>query len=302
MRRIGILIPQAESDKQAQTEVAAFRQVLQSLGWAEGATAQFRARWAGGDFGRLRDFARELVAWQPDVVLSRTTLATSALLQESRTVPIVFINVSDPLGSGFAASMAHPGGNATGFTNVEQSVGGKWVDVLREADARIERIAVLVDPKTAPEKGEFYLRLIRAAGQAVGVETVAMPINADAIEPVFEALKGKEHVGIVVQPDITTTTHRTKIIALAAKYRLPAVYPFGFFAAEGGLAAYGFDVVDGYKRAAGYVDRILRGEKPGDLPVQAPVKFELYVNLKTARALGLMVPPSILARADEVIE
>jgi putative ABC transport system substrate-binding protein len=186
---------------------------------------------------------------------------------------------------------------------VEQSVAGKWVDVLREADTTIARIAVLFDPKTAPEKGQFYLRLVQAAAGSVGVQTVAMPIeNADAIEPAFVALKGTEHVGIVVQPDITTTTHRAQIIALVAKYRLPAVYPFGFFAAEGGLVSYGFDVIDGYKRAAGYVDRILRGEKPGDLPVQAPVKFQLCVNLKTAKALGLQLPAMLLGRADEVIE
>ncbi len=302
-RRIGILIPQAESDAQAQAEVAAFRQVLQSVGWTDSGTAQFKVRWAGGDFDRLKSLAKELVAWQPDVILSRATVATSALQQESRTVPIVFINVSDPLGSGFAASMAHPGGNITGFTNVEQSVAGKWVDLLREADAGIKRIAVLFDPKTAPEKGEFYLRLIRAAAQNVGVETVAMSIeNAAAIEPAFATLKGTEHVGVVVQPDITTTTNRKQIIDLAANYRLPAVYPFCFFAADGGLAAYGFDVIDGYKRAAVYVDRILRGEKPGDLPVQAPVKFDLCVNLKTAKALGLQLPAMLLGRADQVIE
>jgi putative ABC transport system substrate-binding protein len=303
MRRIGILIPQEESDAQAQAAVAAFSQVLQSLGWTDGGTAQFRVRWAGDELNRLKGFAKELVAWQPDVILSRTTLATATLLQESRTVPIVFVNVSDPIGPGFAASMAHPGGNATSFTNVEQSVGGKWVDVLREADATITRIAVLFDPKAAPERGAFYLRLIEAAARSVGVETVAMPIeNVAAIESSFVALRGADHVGIVVQPDITTTANRTQIIALAAKYRLPAVYPFSFFTAEGGLASYGIDVIDGYKRAAGYVDRILRGEKPGDLPVQAPIKFELSVNLKTAKALGLQLPAMLLGRADQVVE
>jgi putative ABC transport system substrate-binding protein len=302
-RRIGVLVPQVENDMQAQAELGEFRQVLRNLGWTEATTAQFRVYWAGADLGRIRNNARELVAWQPDVILARTTPVTSALLQESRTIPVVFVNISDPVGAGFAASMARPGGNATGFTNVEQSMGGKWVDVLREADASIARIAVLFDPKTAPEGGAFYLRLIQEAARSIAVETMSMPIESAAvIESAFDALGGAKNVGIIVQPDVTTTANRTQIIASAAKHRLPAVYPFRFFTAEGGLASYGIDVADGYKRAAGYVDRILRGEKPGDLPVQAPIKFELSVNLKTAKALGLQLPAMLLGRADEVIE
>jgi putative ABC transport system substrate-binding protein len=221
-RRIGVLVPQAESDSQAQAELGEFRQVLRNLGWTEGGTAQFRVYWAGADLERIKNSARELVAWQPDVILARTTPVTSALLQESRTIPIVFVNISDPVGSGFAASMARPGGNATGFTNVEQSMGGKWVDVLREADASIARIAVLFDPKTAPEGGAFYLRLIQEAARSVGVETMAMPIeDAAVIEPAFEVFTGVKNVGMIVQPDVTTTANRAQIIALAARHRLP---------------------------------------------------------------------------------
>jgi putative ABC transport system substrate-binding protein len=302
MRRIGILIPQYKN-AQGETELAAFRSALHELGWTEGATATFQVSWAGGDLDQIRSLAKELVAWRPDVILARTTPVTATLLQESRAIPVVFVNVSDPVGAGFAASMSRPGGSVTGFTNVEQSMGGKWVELLRETDPTIARIAVLFDPKTAPEGGAFYMRLIQDAARIIRVETMAMPIgNAASIEPAFAALKSVDHVGIIVQPDITTTANRTQILAMAAKHHLPAVYPFAFFTAEGGLAAYGIDVVDGYKRAATYVSRILRGEKPGELPVQAPIKFELSVNLKTAKALGLQLPAMLLGRADVVFE
>jgi putative ABC transport system substrate-binding protein len=302
-RRIGVLIPQAENDPQGKTEVAIFQKALRDLGWTDGGTAQFQVRWAGSELSRIKSEGKELVAWQPDVILARTTPVTAALLQESRTIPIVFVNVSDPVGAGFAASVARPGGNVTGFTNVEQSLGGKWVELLREADPTVARITVLFDPKTSPEGGSYYLRLIQRAARSIGVETTAMPVeNAAAIEPAFDALKGVPNVGMIVQPDVTTTSHRAVIIALAAKYGFPAVYPFSFFATDGGLASYGIDVTDGYKRAATYVHRILSGEKPGELPVQAPIKFELKVNLRTATALGLHLPAMLLGRADEVIE
>jgi len=224
-------------------------------------------------------------------------------LKETRTVPIVFVNVSDPVGSGFAASMARPGGNATGFTNVEASLGGKWVEVLREINPGITRIAVLFSPKTSPEGGAFYLRLIQAAARTVGVEIVATPADdATAIERGLAALPREPNIGLIVQPDVTTTVNREKIVALAAKYGVTAVYPFRFFTTDGGLASYGIDPIDVYRQAAIYVDRILRCEKPSELPVQAPVKFELALNLKAAKALGLVLPAMLLGRADDVID
>jgi putative tryptophan/tyrosine transport system substrate-binding protein len=215
----------------------------------------------------------------------------------------VFVNVSDPVGAGFAASIARPGGNITGFTNVQQSLGGKWVELLKELDPRMSRIGVLFSPTTSPGTGMFYRRLIEDAARSIAVETIAAPVEGAAeIETVVATFAQASGVGLIVQPDVTTTDHRTLILRLAAQYRLPAVYPFRFFVAEGGLASYGINVVDLYRRAAGYVDRILKSEKPADLPVQAPVKFELAINLKTATALGLTVPDTLLAIADEVIE
>jgi putative tryptophan/tyrosine transport system substrate-binding protein len=303
MRRIGVLIPLAESDAVAQTEVAAFLEGLQQAGWTEGRNARIDIRWAGGDVDRIRKYAKELVALQPDVILARTTPVTAALLQETRTVPIVFVGASDPVGSGFAASMARPGGNATGFTNVEASLGGKWVELLKEINPRIARIGVLWDPQTSPGGGSYYLRLVQDAARSIAVETIAIPVHNSAdIERAIEAFARAADAGLLVQPDVTIHSNRALIISLAARYRLPAVYTFPFYATEGGLASYGIEPVDLYRRAAPYVDRILRGAKPSDLPVQAPTKFELVINLKTAKALGIDIPPTLLARADEVIE
>ena len=302
-RRIGILIPLAESDSQAQTEVMAFRERLQQLGWTEGRNARIDRRWAAGDVGRIQAYAKELVALQPDVILARTTPATAAILQETRTIPIVFVGASDPVGAGFAASMGRPGGNATGFTNVEASMGGKWVEVLKEINPRIARIAVMFNPKTSPGGGSFYLHLVQDAARSIAVEAVATPVqDASEIEQTIEAFAREPARGLLVQPDVTTHSNRALIISLAAKHRLPAVYTFPFYVTEGGLASYGVDVVDLYRRAATYVDRILRGEKPAELAVQGPIKFELSINLKTAKALGLTVPPTLLARADAVVE
>lgn len=302
-RRIGILIPLAESDAQAQTEVLAFREQLQHFGWTEGRNARIDRRWAAGDVGRIQTYAKELVALQPDVILTRTTPVTAAVLRGTRSIPIVFVGVSDPVGSGFAASMARPGGNATGFTNVEASMGGKWVELLKEINPRVARIAIMFDPGTSPGAGSYYRGLVEDAARSIGVETIATPIHdAAEIERAFEAFAGKPNQGLLVQPDVTTHSNRALIIALAAKHRLPAVYTFPYHVTEGGLASYGVDVVDLYKRAATYVDRILRGEKPGELAVQGPIKFTLSVNLKTAKALGLTVSPILLGRTDVVIE
>jgi putative ABC transport system substrate-binding protein len=303
LRRLGVLIPYAESDAEAQSEIAAFRQTLEHLGWRDGGNLAIEYRWAGGDPSRIRAYAKELVALAPDAIFCRTTPVTAALAQETRTIPIVFVNVSDPVGAGFAASIARPGGNITGFTNVQQSLGGKWVELLKELDPRISRIGVLFSPTTSPGRGMFYRRLIEDAARSIAVETIAAPVEGAAeIETAVATFAQASGLGLIVQPDVTTTDHRTLILRLATQYRLPAVYPFRFFVAEGGLASYGVNVVDLYRRAAGYVDRILKSEKPADLPVQAPVKFELAINLKTATALGLTVPDKLLAIADEVIE
>jgi putative ABC transport system substrate-binding protein len=260
-------------------------------------------RWAAGDVGRIQTYAKELIALQPDVILARTTPVTAALLRETRTVPIVFVGASDPVGDGFAASMARPGGNVTGFTNVEASMGGKWVEVLKEINPRIARIAVMFNPKTSPGGGSFYLRLVQDAARSIAVETIATPVHdAAEIEGAIKAFSREPDRGLLVQPDVTTHSNRALIISLAATHRLPAVYTFPFYVTEGGLASYGVDVVHLYRRAAAYVDRILRGEKPGGLAVQSPIKFELSINLKTAKALGLTVPPMLLGRTDVVIE
>jgi putative ABC transport system substrate-binding protein len=303
VRRIGILIPLAESDAEAQTEVAAFREELRRLGWISGSNARFDIRWAGSDARRIRTYAKELVGLHPDVILARTTAVTAALLKETRTIPIVFVGPSDPVGAGFAASMARPGGNATGFTNVEDSLGGKWVEVLKEINPRIARIAVLFDPTTSPGGGSYYLRLVQDGARSIALQTIAIPIHdAAEIERALKTFSRAPNGGLLVTPDVTTHNNRALIISLAARQHLPAVYAYPYYVTEGGLVAYGVNVVDLYRRAATYVDRILRGEKPEQLAVQAPVKFDLAINLKTAKELGLTLPPAMLARADEVIE
>jgi putative ABC transport system substrate-binding protein len=303
VRRIGMLIPFSESDAEAQTEMAAFRDVLRRLGWIRGRNAELEIRWAAGDVGRITAYAKELVALQPDVIVTRTTPVTAALLQQTHTIPIVFIGPSDPVGAGFVASMARPGGSATGFTNVEASLGGKWVELLRELSSNIVRIAVIFDPRTAPGGGLFYLRQIQDAARAIRVETVSILIHdAAEIDRKIDRFARDPNGGLLVQPDVATHNNRALIMSLAARHRLPAIYAYPYYVTEGGLAAYGVDVVDLYRRAASYVDRILRGERPDQLAVQAPVKFRLVINLKTAKAIGLIVPSMLIARADEVIE
>lgn len=299
-RRVGVLLPLAESDQQARSEVVAFRDRLRQLGWTEGRNMQIHTRWAAGDVGRMQTYAKELVALLPDVILARTTPVTAALLRETRTIPIVFVGASDPVGDGFAESMARPGGNATGFTNVEASMGGKWVEILKEINPRITQIAVMFDPKTSPGGGSYYLNLIQVAAGFIAVESISTPIqDAAEIERFIETFAREPNRGLLVLPDVTTHSNRSRIISLTARHRLPAVYGFPFYVTEGGLASYGVDV---YRQAASYVDRILRGEKAGELAVQAPTKFELSVNLKTARALAITIPPTLLTRADKVIE
>jgi putative ABC transport system substrate-binding protein len=303
IRRIGVLIPSAESDVQAQDEVKAFRDALQPLGWVQGGAARFEIHWAGGELDRIQAHAKELVALRPDAILVRATPATAAVLRETRSVPVVFVNVSDPVGAGFASSIARPGGNATGFTQVQASLGGKWVEVLKEINPRIAGIAAMFGAKTSPEGGAFYLRLIQNAARSVAVETIAAPVqDAADIERAVEKVAREPNVGMIVMPDVTTTSNFALIVSLAARYRIPTIYSYRYMAAGGGLASYGHDVTDAYRQAAKYVDRILRGEKASDLPVQAPAKFELAINLKTAKALGLELSPMLLGRADDVYD
>jgi putative ABC transport system substrate-binding protein len=302
-RRLGILIPYSESDRETRSHLATFKEELARLGWTDGRNLRIDIRWTGGDANRIPMLARELVASGPDVILARSTLATAALLRETRTIPIIFVIVSDPIGDGFVSSMARPGGNATGFTNVEASLAGKWLQLLKEIDPRMTRVAVLYGPKTSAGNGSYYLRLVEEAAASMSVKVIAAPVeDVGEAERRLETFAKEPNGALLVTPDATTTLLRSTILAAAGHRNLPAVYAFRDFTAEGGLASYGIDVADEYRRAAKYVDRILRGAQANDLPVQAPTKFELVVNMKTAKALGLTIPASILARADEVIE
>ena len=303
VRRIGLLIPFAESDVDAQAQIAAFQEALRALGWSEGRNMRTDYRWAAQDPVRIRTLAKELVELQPDVILARTTPVTVALLKETGTIPIVFAVVSDPVGDGLVASVARPGGNVTGFTNVDASLGSKWLQLLREIAPRIRRVAFMFDPKMAPGGGAYYRRLIEDAAPSVGVQVIATAVHDAAdIKRAIEAFTRDPNGGLIVLPDVTNINHRRVTMSLAAHHRLPAIYPTDYFAKDGGLMSYGTDYLDLYRKAASYVDRILRGAKPNELPVQGPSKFQLVINLKTAKALGLTIPPSILARADQVIE
>jgi putative ABC transport system substrate-binding protein len=303
MRRIGVLMGYPESDPVAQAFVAAFRDGLQKFGWTAGRNTRIDTRWAEpADAVTMQRFAKELVAQQPDVILSSTTPTTAALLQETRTIPIIFAIVGDPIGSGFVASFSRPGGNVTGFVVAEPTMAGKWLELLKEIAPRIARVAMLFNPATA-SFAEIWLNPFKTAAPSFTVEAIAAPVRETSeLESVVAAQAREPNSGLIVMPDSFTTAHRVQITSLAARYRLPAVYPYRFFAALGGLLSYGIDLTDNFPRAAAYADRILKGEKASELPVQAPIRYVLTINLKTARALGLEVPPTLLARADEVIE
>ena len=292
----------AESDREGQAFVAAFREGLQKLGWTEGRNIRIDTRWATPDTESMQRFAKELVALQPDLILSQSTPTTAALLQQTRTIPIVFAIVADPIGSGFVASFPRPGGNVTGFITMEPTMAGKWLELLKEIAPRVARVAMLFNPATATY-AEYWLNPFKAAAASFAVEAIAAPVHdRSELESVVAAQAREPNGGLIVMPDTFTNAHRVEITSLAARYRLPAVYPYRLFAEVGGLLSYGDDLTDNFRRAATYADRILKGAKPSELPVQAPVKFELVINLKTAKALGLEVPPQLLARADEVIE
>ena len=302
MRRIGVLMSYPESDPEGQAFVTAFREGLQKLGWTEGRTIRIDTRWAALDKESMQRFAKELVALQPDLILSQGTPTTAALLQHTRTIPIVFANVSDPVGSGLVASFPRPGGNVTGFINMEPTMAGKWLELLKEIAPRVNRVAFLFNPATAPY-AEYYLNSFKAAAPSFAVQAIVAPVrDASKLEPAIAAQARTPNGGLIMMPDVFLNVHRAEVTSLAARYRLPAVYSRRFFTELGGLLSYGNDQVDIYRRAAAYVDRILKGEKPSELPVQAPVKFELVINLKTAKVLGFDVPMSLQQRADAVIE
>jgi putative tryptophan/tyrosine transport system substrate-binding protein len=301
MRRVGVLMSLAAGDKQAQARLAVFLQRLQELGWTDGRNVRVDIRWGTGDVDRNRRHAAELVALAPDVILASGGSIVGPLLQTTSTVPVVFTQTPDPVGAGFVESLARPGGNATGFSIFDYSLGGKWLELLKEIAPTVTRVAVIRDSATPQGIGQFSA--IQSLAPALSLE--ATPVNArDAgdFERTIAAVHRNPSSGLIVTGSNLALIHRELIITLAARYKLPAVYPLGFFATAGGLISYGPDAIEPHRRAAGYVDRILKGEKPADLPVQAPTKYELIINLQTAKALALDIPPTLLARADEVIE
>jgi putative ABC transport system substrate-binding protein len=301
MRQIGVLSAAAEGDAEGQARLAAFRQALEKLGWIEGRTVRTVVRWASGDVDRLPALAVELVRLKPDVIFAASGSPLAALQRETRTIPIVFAQAPDPIGGGFVQSLARPGGNITGFSQYEYGIAGKWVELLKQLAPRTARAAMLHDPQNRSSAG--YLQAMQAMAPSFGMQLSPVAVrNVSDIDRALGSIAQEPNGGLIVSPGPAISTSRERIIAQAARHRLPAVYPFRYFAAEGGLASYGVDNLDLFRRAAAYVDRVLKGEKPGDLPVQLADKYELVINLKTAKALGLDMPITLLARTDEVIE
>jgi putative ABC transport system substrate-binding protein len=302
-RRVGVLSSLGESDPEARSMAASFHRALQEAGWIDGRNVRIEHRWAAGSVERLEAFAKELVGWRANVIVAHTTPSVIALRKETATIPIVFAQISDPIGAGFIANVARPGGNITGFSNFEASIGSKWIELLKETAPGMMRGAILFNPETAPYVGRYYQGPFEAAARSFGVQPSASPVRSDVeIASALAALQGEPPGGLIVMPDTFNIVHRQQIIELAARHRVPAIYPYGFAVREGGLISYGVDPVDLFRRAAGYVDRILKGAKAAELPMQAPVKFELLINLKTANALALKIPQTLLATADDVIE
>jgi putative ABC transport system substrate-binding protein len=300
VRLIGVLVGLAENDPEMKERIAGLRQGLEKLGWAEGSNLRIDYRFAPAG-AQARLLARELIALQPDVILTQSTPATAAMQQETRTIPIVFAGVADPIVSGFVASLSRPGGNLTGLLQYEEGITSKWLAMLKEIAPNLTRVALVANPRTTPF--DYFLQSAKAVAPSLAIDLVPTPVdNAADIERAIETFAREPNGGLVLPPDTSTVVHRNLIIALAARHRLPAVYAIRVFVAAGGLMCYGTDFVDLYRQAASYVDRILRGAKPADLPVQTPTKFETVVNRKTAKALGLTVPPGLLIAADEVIE
>jgi putative ABC transport system substrate-binding protein len=301
MRRLGVLHTPAAVDPEGQVRNAAFLQGLEQFGWTDGGNVRIETRWAAGDADRIRKFVAELVTFAPDVIMTTGSATVGPLLQATRTVPIVFVGTPDPVGAGFVESLARPGGNITGFTPYEYGIGAKWLELLKQSAPGVTRVAVLRDASIASGIGMWGA--IQSVAPSFGVELRPIGVrDAGEIEHALTSFAGSPNGGLITTGSALATVHRNLIITLATRYKLPAVYFGRNFVADGGLMSYGPDSADQYRQAAGYVDRILRGEKPADLPVQAPTKYELVINLKTAKALGLTVPQSLLARADEVIE
>ena len=303
MRKIGVLMAFDETDPRANAWLARFTRGLSELGWAPGHNLRIEVRWAGDNVDRMRMFAKELVGTQPDVILAFGTPVTAALKRETRTIPIVFAIVSDPVGEGFVASLSHPGGNITGFHNSEASIGGKWLELLKEIAPGVVRAAMIFNPDTAPGHGKYYMPDFEASARSLKVEPISAPVRSVVeLEKVITDLGREPGSGFVAMADFFLFINRETAISLAARNNVPAVYPWGDVVMAGGLLSYGPDLEDIVRRAAPYVDRILHGANPAELPVQVPTKFELAINVKTAKALGLTVPPTMLTRADEVIE
>jgi putative tryptophan/tyrosine transport system substrate-binding protein len=299
VRRVGVLMGIAD-DFEGQARIAVFRQALQALGWSEGRNIQFIYRWSGGDVAHARKFAKELLDLRSDVILTNSTPPTVAVRDITRTTPTIFVQVSDPVGAGVVQSLARPGGNLTGFTNFDLSTAGKWLELLKRLAPNITRVAYLFNPNTAPL---LYAKAVETAAPLLSVKSIPAAVhNAVGIERALEQVARESDSALLVLPDLFNATNRQSIIALAARHRLPAVYPFRYFVTSGGLMSYGTELLDTYRQAASYVDRILKGERPSDLAVQQPTKFELVINLKTARTLGLTVPNTLLVAADELIE
>jgi len=302
VRRIGVLMGYAENDPEAQIRLTAFKQALLVLGWSEDRNLRIDLRWTSGDVNRASTFAKELVALHPEVIMSNTTPATAAFQRETKTIPIVFTVVSDPVGAGFVESLPRPGGNITGFINLEPTIGGKWLELLKEIAPRVTRVTVMFNPETAPY-AEFYLQSLEAAATKYGVKTLTSHVrNENEIEAIISGLGREPGGGLIAMTDGFMTVHRKSVIDLATQHKVPLMFFVSSGAREGSLISYGVDISDILRRSASYIDQILRGAKPAELPVQIPTKFELAVNLKTAKALSLDVPASILFRADEVIE
>ena len=302
MRRIGVLVAYAESDPEAQARIAAFRQGLRELGWTEGRNLRMELGWGTGDPDRARTLATELISLAPDVIVAHGTPALTALYRATRTIPVVFVSVIDPVGAGYVQSLAQPGGNITGFSTFEPEIGGKWLELLKEIAPGVSRVAGILDPGFKGFAGVWGA--IENMAPRLGLQLTNLPFQAptDDLESAVNRFAQELGGGLIVLPTALNAVQRNRIFSSAARGGLPAMYAFRFYATDGGLMSYGIDTVDLFRRSAFYVDRILKGEKPADLPVQAPTKFEMVINLKTARALGLNVSPMLLARADEVVE
>ena len=301
IRRIGVVLALSEQDAEIQTRIAAFRKELERLGWREGRNLHVEYRWAAADPNLKRTYVAELVAQKPDLIFAAPTSMAAAVQRETRSIPVVFAQVADPVAEGLVNSLAHPGGNITGFSHFEFGIGAKWLEVLKEIAPNVTRVAVMYDP--ANPASTAYLPLMEAAARALVLDIVSSPTRDDTeIERVMNALAGEPNGGLILIPGPLMGARHRLIISLANRHRLPSIFSFRYYPADGGLASYGVDLVDLYRHAAGYIDRILRGEKPADLPVQGPTRYELVINTKTAKSLALTVPPTLLARADEVIE